>query len=203
MIRRPPRSTLFPYTTLFRSVEDHGAGAVDAAAHGVEGDDVGAVRALDDDVVDAASVAAVPHRHHGAADADEVDDVELAQVAGRVERGIAPIVRGQPARPRSDVDARRADGDGSVGVADHEDVAAAAAADLRDLEEAVEIFDDGAGAIAIRGVEEADSPILLVAEFVRGPLRRPAARQAARRPDGILCPTLRQPPRLPCLAPAR
>src|SRR2546422_9513159 len=24
MIRRPPRSTLFPYTTLFRSVEDYG-----------------------------------------------------------------------------------------------------------------------------------------------------------------------------------
>src|SRR2546421_9196605 len=28
MIRRPPRSTLFPYTTLFRSV-DHGADIVD------------------------------------------------------------------------------------------------------------------------------------------------------------------------------
>src|SRR2546425_2578553 len=26
MIRRPPRSTLFPYTTLFRSLETHGAG---------------------------------------------------------------------------------------------------------------------------------------------------------------------------------
>src|SRR2546422_6897167 len=26
MIRRPPRSTLFPYTTLFRSVADRGAG---------------------------------------------------------------------------------------------------------------------------------------------------------------------------------
>src|SRR5688572_32700848 len=26
MIRRPPRSTLFPYTTLFRSVEGHRAG---------------------------------------------------------------------------------------------------------------------------------------------------------------------------------
>src|SRR3712207_9335128 len=26
MIRRPPRSTLFPYTTLFRSVEDNGPG---------------------------------------------------------------------------------------------------------------------------------------------------------------------------------
>src|SRR3712207_6981656 len=25
MIRRPPRSTLFPYTTLFRSLEHHGA----------------------------------------------------------------------------------------------------------------------------------------------------------------------------------
>src|SRR5260221_9201436 len=24
MIRRPPRSTLFPYTTLFRSADDHG-----------------------------------------------------------------------------------------------------------------------------------------------------------------------------------
>src|SRR3712207_8620658 len=30
MIRRPPRSTLFPYTTLFRSAPD----AVDAAPHG-------------------------------------------------------------------------------------------------------------------------------------------------------------------------
>ena len=28
MIRRPPRSTLFPYTTLFRSVEALGGGAV-------------------------------------------------------------------------------------------------------------------------------------------------------------------------------
>src|SRR3712207_7432526 len=25
MIRRPPRSTLFPYTTLFRSLDEHGA----------------------------------------------------------------------------------------------------------------------------------------------------------------------------------
>src|SRR2546425_6220355 len=28
MIRRPPRSTLFPYTTLFRSVEAHAEGIV-------------------------------------------------------------------------------------------------------------------------------------------------------------------------------
>src|SRR5256885_5190914 len=29
MIRRPPRSTLFPYTTLFRSMERRGVGRVD------------------------------------------------------------------------------------------------------------------------------------------------------------------------------
>src|SRR2546425_10196537 len=29
MIRRPPRSTLFPYTTLFRSLRDHGLEYVD------------------------------------------------------------------------------------------------------------------------------------------------------------------------------
>src|SRR2546430_9430059 len=29
MIRRPPRSTLFPYTTLFRSVEDVGVSLLD------------------------------------------------------------------------------------------------------------------------------------------------------------------------------
>src|SRR2546422_5358319 len=31
MIRRPPRSTLFPYTTLFRSEREHGAPYVDPA----------------------------------------------------------------------------------------------------------------------------------------------------------------------------
>src|SRR5688572_31845466 len=35
MIRRPPRSTLFPYTTLFRSLDDLlGRGAVDPLEHG-------------------------------------------------------------------------------------------------------------------------------------------------------------------------
>src|SRR5258708_14399154 len=33
MIRRPPRSTLFPYTTLFRSVQRHGARGI-RVAHG-------------------------------------------------------------------------------------------------------------------------------------------------------------------------
>src|SRR3712207_8183078 len=34
MIRRPPRSTLFPYTTLFRSVDVHRRGADDVALPG-------------------------------------------------------------------------------------------------------------------------------------------------------------------------
>src|SRR2546427_9640717 len=34
MIRRPPRSTLFPYTTLFRSIDAGGCTERDIAAHG-------------------------------------------------------------------------------------------------------------------------------------------------------------------------
>src|SRR2546428_10396857 len=36
MIRRPPRSTLFPYTTLFRSIENPGRHARIAAEDGLE-----------------------------------------------------------------------------------------------------------------------------------------------------------------------
>src|SRR3712207_7686920 len=45
MIRRPPRSTLFPYTTLFRSLRPlAGAGRVDGGLHRpVDGEDVIAV----------------------------------------------------------------------------------------------------------------------------------------------------------------
>src|SRR2546429_5174360 len=42
MIRRPPRSTLFPYTTLFRSVVgvDAGAGALTPRARDLDEDDI-------------------------------------------------------------------------------------------------------------------------------------------------------------------
>src|SRR3712207_6955600 len=37
MIRRPPRSTLFPYTTLFRSVDEEGGhGGIDAAGEAAD-----------------------------------------------------------------------------------------------------------------------------------------------------------------------
>src|SRR5260370_23518669 len=35
MIRRPPRSTLFPYTTLFRSLQDLVSGYFSAPEHGI------------------------------------------------------------------------------------------------------------------------------------------------------------------------
>src|SRR2546422_5322176 len=50
MIRRPPRSTLFPYTTLFRSRLDHRANAVEVDAAGKT---LGARAAVDDDRRDA------------------------------------------------------------------------------------------------------------------------------------------------------
>src|SRR2546426_11324274 len=54
MIRRPPRSTLFPYTTLFRSIDDAGvgrvgggrrSGAIDLSLDGVvtQGDEPGSL----------------------------------------------------------------------------------------------------------------------------------------------------------------
>src|SRR2546425_4391459 len=52
MIRRPPRSTLFPYTTLFRSHADHPEGAaadLDQPVHGIERPEQAVHRALLDD----------------------------------------------------------------------------------------------------------------------------------------------------------
>src|SRR3989442_15397294 len=61
MIRRPPRSTLFPYTTLFRSLDQPDGLELLVAEHAVH-DDRRAGR----------------ERHRGAAEAGEVDGYELA-----------------------------------------------------------------------------------------------------------------------------
>src|SRR3712207_7860119 len=58
MIRRPPRSTLFPYTTLFRSLAQVPGGDPVAAVGADEGGDVpdagaGDVREVEDDLVHA------------------------------------------------------------------------------------------------------------------------------------------------------
>src|SRR3712207_8378230 len=59
MIRRPPRSTLFPYTTLFRSRREEVAARIDEVRRPVELADV--PRRLGADAVDRADV--VPVRH--------------------------------------------------------------------------------------------------------------------------------------------
>src|SRR3712207_8674881 len=70
MIRRPPRSTLFPYTTLFRSL---GGAARDRAR--VAGVEEGALGARDDEGVEAAGV-----------DRNVREDVADGEVDGRVRR---------------------------------------------------------------------------------------------------------------------
>src|SRR5260221_1076926 len=65
MIRRPPRSTLFPYTTLFRSVHDHHLEDADAAAEPGAGAIVAAPRAVERLVLHVAGADArelQPHR---------------------------------------------------------------------------------------------------------------------------------------------
>src|SRR5258707_5506729 len=52
MIRRPPRSTLFPYTTLFRSIHDRDRDAELVAEDGVEIQDAGSA-SREHDLVDA------------------------------------------------------------------------------------------------------------------------------------------------------
>src|SRR3712207_7173150 len=73
MIRRPPRSTLFPYTTLFRS--DEQAGELDAGEH-----HVGLDALADAPVVDEGD-----QRHEAQADqrdADALADVEAEDLRG-------------------------------------------------------------------------------------------------------------------------
>src|SRR3712207_7634135 len=50
MIRRPPRSTLFPYTTLFRSATVLGGVLPDRAARPLQGDDGVAAAAADQQI---------------------------------------------------------------------------------------------------------------------------------------------------------
>src|SRR5256885_8266534 len=61
MIRRPPRSTLFPYTTLFRSLFDLGAGAVEVPAiFQIEGDRM--IRGIPLEIDQGVVARVAPHR---------------------------------------------------------------------------------------------------------------------------------------------
>src|SRR5256886_17649927 len=104
MIRRPPRSTLFPYTTLFRSEiggDPHGQNAFDpVGSHGPPG--VRAVHARNRDERDAVALGSRTHRHctrrirdHGdqagppsAAPKDVPEHVLPPVAAAQVEEGL-------------------------------------------------------------------------------------------------------------------
>src|SRR4051794_41977806 len=82
MMRRPPRSTLFPYTTLFRSLD-----RVDPRARRDAGD-AAAVVARGDDAGDVRAVAVVVQRLRTRLDAvDAARDVQVGvrEVGARVE----------------------------------------------------------------------------------------------------------------------
>src|SRR5256885_1063299 len=92
MIRRPPRSTLFPYTTLFRSQgqADAGvaAGGLDDGAAGLQG--AGLLGVLDhgqrDAVLDgAAGVAALGLDPHIGTGAEQAVDAHMGRVANRLQ----------------------------------------------------------------------------------------------------------------------
>src|SRR5256884_9921565 len=79
MTRRPPRSTLFPYTTLFRSLAGRGAGLATAGLLPVNGEHVGEVVVDDDGAGDfVAELAAAIAAQFAAA--DELHEVGLAVV---------------------------------------------------------------------------------------------------------------------------
>src|SRR2546425_13177491 len=80
MIRRPPRSTLFPYTTLFRSrgllpLRDHDGGQVElqqrlerpAARRGIERGEVGDLRLAEDVEAVRREAPGVPRQHQAGA----------------------------------------------------------------------------------------------------------------------------------------
>src|SRR2546425_7863188 len=102
MIRRPPRSTLFPYTTLFRSLIEHDVVGLDVAVH-----DPALVRVregpgdLDEDLADFGRGERAARGEHArerlAAQElhDEVDDAAaLADAVDRDDAGVLELGRG-------------------------------------------------------------------------------------------------------------
>src|SRR3989454_1570398 len=105
MIRRPPRSTLFPYTTLFRSLLDAGAQRGEAEDVGQEVDRDGVVADLVEDGGEA-RVLAVRQRDEHDVDLLPVEDgadvLETAEPR-RVDAGRLRLVREEPQDPDADV----------------------------------------------------------------------------------------------------
>src|SRR2546429_4718129 len=87
MIRRPPRSTLFPYTTLFRSNEEVAAPAVVVAAYERDRHAAGPQGV---ELRDGAEVTARDHRAVLEPEIEQVavDEERVAQIGHRVEEPV-------------------------------------------------------------------------------------------------------------------
>src|SRR3712207_9420057 len=85
MIRRPPRSTLFPYTTLFRSGVDHRPGVAVAA------DRLGGRLVLQGDGVADAGLADVLHAGDEVADLADAEALDRLGLGGD-DRGLEQVV---------------------------------------------------------------------------------------------------------------
>src|SRR3989442_12532349 len=97
MIRRPPRSTLFPYTTLFRSLGAATGGVFDeAASAGVEAEEEDGAAARAGDVEQVLAVGVVGLACAGRKDLDD-PAIELAE---RAAERHAPRLGCEPRRDR-------------------------------------------------------------------------------------------------------
>src|SRR5260221_1622960 len=97
MIRRPPRSTLFPYTTLFRSEGPAAAAVVDAGREAGAGGHAG-----DGDGNDGVGIRPGEHTAEVQSDSDLLFPLLLAKKQG--ERGAAVEVQVRRAVDRGDGD---------------------------------------------------------------------------------------------------
>src|SRR2546422_4176879 len=98
MIRRPPRSTLFPYTTLFRSGEDGGDGEDDGREE--DGSEEGACQEDGDGGEEARRVGAWPPVCLVPPAAGTANQAAPGAPAQERRRAAAPVVGPEPRGPR-------------------------------------------------------------------------------------------------------
>src|SRR2546429_5767745 len=88
MIRRPPRSTLFPYTTLFRSLKSVGAGELGGVA------DLGAERKREQEENNRAHIFMTAHFTVG-------QTIDLCRLSGRPHSALPTRRQRQRQRPQA------------------------------------------------------------------------------------------------------
>ncbi len=133
----------------------HMAHPVGTASRRIQFETVGTIRAVDDQFVKPGD-AAVTHVEYGSGVRDIYDNVFLQGVLV-----ISPVVDGDLAGPLADGHEYGALVDGSVPIADHDNVIARSAGNDRLFENPVEVFHNGGGIVVIAGHTEFEVGIIL------------------------------------------